>query len=430
MAEPSGISTLYDLILDVATAADVAYYGSDGQQRAMVPSNEHDFERCMQAVRDGYRRFIHDAPTEGWHWQERDNAQTFATVQTEGTVDSGNATTLVDDALESVHSSNDDINGYYVYDLTLKIQAVVTDYVASGGTVTVAAWLDYLGNSSSLTPAAGDSYSITNLKTVKGDKSRYFLPDDFSEIAGEITYKRGTGIGTIDWSSAIELRRLQETTQTSTNPRRAATRPILDRKHELIVYPSPTAADTVVFPYRTGYAKMQALVGLASGGSGTTLVDSTFANRYPDDLFNGWFIYLLDGTGKFGYAPVTDFVGATCTFTVADWLAVGDKSTAAATDAADGTFYYATNGLEHTAGLAFDFAVKGAILAETQREFGALDHDYMGEYQGVTLPRAHALDARQQPRTRGRMLPGSVRRRSRALQPLDPRRTWTDATHG
>ncbi len=430
MAEPTGVTSLYDLILDVAIAADVAYYGSDGQQRAMIPVNEHRFERCFKVVRDGYKRFIHDAPPEGWHWQERDHEQIFGIVQTEGTVDSGGATTLVDDALETAHAADDDINGYYVYDTTQKIQAVVTDYVASGGTVTVAAWLDYLGNSSSLTPAAGDSYSITDVETVAGNKSRYFLPDDFSEIAGDISYLQNSGIGRIDWTSKITIRRMQETTQTSSHPRRASVSPILNRKHELRFEPSPTSAKTITFPYRTGYAKVQAISGLASGGSVTTLVDSSFANRYPDDLFNGQFIYTLDGTGSFGYAVVTDYTGTTGTFTVADWLAVGDKSTAAATDPASGTSYYVTNGIEHTAGLAFDFAVKGAILAEALVEFGITDHDYMGEYQAVVLPRAHNLDGRQQARTRGKMLPGSLRRQSRALQPLDPSRTWTDATHG
>ncbi len=429
MAEPTGASTLYDLILEVALAADIAYYGSDGQQPALIPSNLHHFERCLKVVNDGIKRFVNDAPPEGWQWQEQFHEQTFAIVQTEGTVDSGDATTLVDDALEDVHAADDDINGYYVYDTTQKIQALVTDYVASGGTVTVVAWLDYLGNSSSLTPAIGDSYSITDLKTFAGDKSRYFLPDDFSEIGGDISYKKNSNVGSIKWVAENTIRRLQEVTMTSSFPTQAAIRSVLNRKWELIVNPSPTSAKTVEFPYRTGLNSLLGVVGLASGGGATTLVDSTYANKFPDDYFNGWFIRTLDGTGAFSYALVTDFTGATATFTVADWLSNFDRSTAAAVDPTTDTFYFVTDGLTHAAGLSFDFSVRSAILTEAEAEFGPTERDYTGEYVKMHLPEAHLKDSRQQPRRRGKMLAGSTRRRTRVTQPRDSRRTWTDVTY-
>ncbi len=46
MAESTSNFDLYDLILRVALAAGVAYYGSDGSEKAMIPNDSHDFEKC------------------------------------------------------------------------------------------------------------------------------------------------------------------------------------------------------------------------------------------------------------------------------------------------------------------------------------------------------------------------------------------------
>lgn len=60
-----------------------------------------------------------------------------------GTVDSATATTLVDDALETPFPSNDDLNGGIVAIVSgpgMGQVRVITDYVASGGTITVGTW--------------------------------------------------------------------------------------------------------------------------------------------------------------------------------------------------------------------------------------------------------------------------------------------------
>jgi hypothetical protein len=158
--------------------------------------------------------------------------------------------------------------------------------------------------------------------------------------------------------------------------------------------------------------------GLASGGSATTLVDDTFANIYPDDYFNNWIITTHDGTGKNGYAVVTDFTGSTCTFTVADWLSASDKSTAAAADPAASTSYFVTDGLKHPAGQMFD----------TQREFGQLDFDAVGEYLNKDLPEAHRLDGRMRPRVIGVMQSGSYRGYRGTHQPRQ-HRSWTNVVY-
>lgn len=430
MAEPTSAHSVYDLILLVAKAAKIAYYGDDAQQEAMVPVNFHDFDRCLRVVNNGIKQFISDAPADGWKWQEQLASITFGIVETTGTVDSGDATSLIDATLETTYDADDDLNGYYVYDTTQEIQALITDYATSGGDITVGAWLDYFGNSSSLTPAAGDAFSVTDVETVNGEKHRYFLPDNFGEVAGEIEYQKQSNVGHISWINEFNIRQRYAASNSLGNPIVAAVRSFRRRLWELITYPSPTAAKTIEFPYRIGFDGLEALSGTASGGSAITLVDSSFANVYPDDYFNGQFITTQDGTGKNGYAVITDFTGATCTFTVADWLSASDESTAAAADPAASTSYFVTDRIKHPAGQMFDVAIKSAIMAETAEEFGPLQYDAVGKYLQVDLPRAYALDARMRPRKTGVMKSGSPRGGFRGRHHPRGNRSWTDVTYG
>ena len=55
--------------------------------------------------------------------------------------------------------------------------------------------------------------------------------------------------------------------------------------------------------------------GTATGGSGTTLVDSGIADSYADDFFNTYSIYIESGTGVGESATVTDYTGSSGTFT-------------------------------------------------------------------------------------------------------------------
>lgn len=428
MAEPTSSYSVWDLVLQVTKAAKIAYYGSDAQQVPMVPVNAHDFDRCLRVVNDGIKRFIHDAPEDGWQWQKRMAAVTFGIVERAGTVDSGSSTTLVDATLETTYDTDNDLNGYYVYDTTLKIQALITDYTTSGGTITVAAWLDYYGNASALIPAADDVFYVTDVATVEGDKARYFLPDDFGEVAGPIEYLRQSNVGHIQWGNITDIRRTRAIGAFNGIPHTAAVRAILNRKWELLVYPSPSVAKTVEFPYRIGFDGLRALSGVASGGSGTTLVDDSFANIYPDDYFNDWIITTHDGTGKNGYAVVTDFTGSTCTFTVADWLSASDKSTAAATDPASATSFFVTDGLKHPAGQMFDIGIRSAIMVEVAEEFGPLEFDAMGKYMQADLQNAYKLDGRMRPRVIGTMQSGSHRHFRGSHQPRQ-HRSWTDVVY-
>lgn len=325
MAEPTSSYTLQDLILRVARAAAVAYYGSDGQGRAMVPIDEDSFQRCLDCVNDGIKMFIASAPPEGWRWMNRDAEVLF-------------------------YPDGD-----------------------------------------------GDD-------NISSDAARYLLPEDFQgEIAGPITYEADSGRGRIEWVGEAEIRRRRELSVTTAYPSAAAVKPSpTARRWELIVDPAPGSADTVTFPYRAGFAAMQAVVGTASGGSATTLVDDTIAGRYADDYFNDWTIQVLDGTGRNAYATVTDYTGASGTFTAADWLG-------GVADPAANSTYFVCDSDKHPAGMQFDEAILAACLAKAEMEFEDLKLGHMNKFLEKDLPEAWRIDARSAPRKLGVMLPGTRR---------------------
>jgi len=416
MAEPTSSYTAKDVLLRIAKAAGIAYYGSAGTGAAVIPIDDHDFNRCLDVYNDGIKSLIANAPVNGWRWRNRIAEITFGTVETTGTVDSGGTTTLVDNALSTTYDADDDINGYYVYDITKKIYALVTDYTTLTGTVTVSGgWLDYEDNPSSLTPAVGDSYSITDVKTVAGDLARYWLPDDFQgEVAGEITYTKDSGVGhIIGWAHESEIRFQREVSVSDSYPMQAAVRPSPARRRwEIIFDPAPNSAKTVIFPYRVGFNAAQAISGTAFNGSTTVLVttDAHVWKIYPDDYFNGWYIHIVSGAGRNSYAKVTDFDsddGNSAVFTVAKWLAA-DGTTTGVSPALN-SIYYVTDNYKHPAGPQFDEAVLSACLAKAELEFEDIKMGYNEKFYKIDLPTAHAIDARSAPRKLGQMLSGSGR---------------------
>ena len=77
MTAPTSIKTTADLVLDIARLLDLAWYGADGQNTALVPVSRHNLELCLGLVNDGIHRFINYAPKEGWHWLRRKMSVTF-----------------------------------------------------------------------------------------------------------------------------------------------------------------------------------------------------------------------------------------------------------------------------------------------------------------------------------------------------------------
>lgn len=83
--------------------------------------------------------------------------------------------------------------------------------------------------------------------------------------------------------------------------------------------------------------------GTATDGTSTTLVDSSIAGVYADDFFTGMTVRVVDATdGDAGVVAISDFVGATGTFTftaLAFTVAAGDTYEVAHTDAVEGQNY-------------------------------------------------------------------------------------------
>ncbi len=411
MAEPTSILTYYDLILRVAELAGVAYYGSDGAQRALIPIDDvNTFDKCKRIVNDGIRMFIAGAPKTGWRWKNRIQSVTFGSVETTGTVDSGSSTTLVDSALSSTYDTDDEINGYYVYDITQNIYGIVTGYVALTGTITCSAgWLDYDDVTSSLTPAADDSFAITDVKTVAGDKARYWLDQDFGRVAGEITWAKGSSRGHgLTWAHEAEIRARREVTVNTGYPQLAAVRRYRNqRRWELIVDPSPVATDTILFPYELGFDELRMEGGIGNAGDGTSITDVDLADLYPVSYFVGWKITLIDGTGRFSYATVTEYTTAG-KFTVADWLS--RDGTAGGKDPGATTAYYVEPAYnKHPAGLLFDDAILSACKAQVEMQYEDIQGGYVQKFYGKDLPDAQTADTRTAPRKLGKMTRGGTR---------------------
>ncbi len=84
-----------------------------------------------------------------------------------GTVDSGDATSLIDATLSSTYDSDDELIGLYVVDTDKEIYGLIDDYAQSTGDITVDDWLDYDGDAVASTeyPAAGDAFEIIRMST-------------------------------------------------------------------------------------------------------------------------------------------------------------------------------------------------------------------------------------------------------------------------
>ncbi len=418
MAEPTGVLTFEELISRVAEEGGIAYHGSSGQERYMVPIDPHDLDMCKRIVNDGIRMFISDSPPTGWRWMRRIASVTMTATRTTGTADAGtNATTLVDATLTDTHDTNDDLNDYFAYILTgtgAGSYAQITDYVAATGTCTVADWLDANGNAGGTDPTTGSTFAITPVETVGGNISRYPLPENFGgDPAGRIEYASSTNHASIiDWRDEAFIRAKRAVTVITGYPRYAAIRqfePVTSsasakRRFELILDPQPVASDTVEFPYSLHFNSLRLEAGDASSVDGTTgLLDTAIDDLFPDDYFNDtWKIKIISGTGRNSNATITDYVGGTAKFVVADWLDI-DGGAGGKDPAANSAYVVESINNLHPAGYRFDEHILAACMAKAEMEFEDVSADYVNQYHQKSLPSAHKIDARSAPRQLGSM---------------------------
>jgi len=432
MAEPTSRLTFADLIQKVANKAGVAYFGANGDQSALVPVDAYNLGLCKNIVQDGIRMFISDAPKRGWCWQKRIMSVTLTATRITGTVDSvtvdPDTITLTDVTLEDDYDSDDDLNGYYIYIDSGTGEgswAIIADYTASGGVITVDEWLDQYGNSPPVDnanvndPAADSTYIITPVETVAGDIARYPLPEYFGgEADGKIDYAANTAHATpIQWCDESFIRANRAVTVRTGYPQYAAIRPLepaiaaiasgsAKRRFELILDPQPSAADVLEFPYLASFDNLNLESGTADSGGDDTLVDGSRSEG--DGYFNGWKIEIMSGTGKGSYALVTDYTGATGAFTVADWLTVAGAVDGTNPDANSAYIVQPVNNFL-PCGFRFDEAILAACYAKLAMEDEDTDPQMIPAYLKKALPKAYEADARLAPRKLGSMNQRSYR---------------------
>lgn len=432
MAEPTSVLTYTQIITKIAKELGIAYYGPNGDSKAMPPIDVHDLEQCKEIASDGIRQFIADAPLTGWRWRDRIITVTTTGTQITGTADSASTTTLVDAMLAETYDSDDELNGYYCYITGGTGEgswAVITDYDATGtpGKITVNDWLDEFGNAGGTDPDTGSTFTITPVETVGGDIARYPLAENLSiEITGNIEYAENTAHSiSIQWCNESFIRSRRSVSVNTGYPRYAALRPLEPRSNaidpkrrwELILDPQPSSSETLEFSCKIIFNNLDLEAGVADSASSTTLVDGS--REEGDDYFNGWKITILGGTGKDSYAIVTDYTGSSGTFTVADWLTAAGG--AGGTDPDEDSVYIVepANNL-HPAGSKFDQAILSACLMEAELQNEDVNKNYIDKYITKDLPQAYMADTRSAPRKLGSM---DVRKRNKVRG-----RTWFDVT--
>ena len=230
MSEPTSALTFVNLLTKIAREAAVAYYGSSGNEKAMVPIDVHDLEMCKEVVNDGIRMFIADAPINGWRWARRIISLNVTGTRVTGIADSASTTTIVDLTLADTYDTDDDLKDWYCYILTgtgIGSYAKITGYTALTGTITVADWLDEYGNAGGTDPDTDSTFAVTSVETVGGDIARYPLPENFGgEINGEIHYIKDSNHSTIvNWVHESFIRARRATSVQTGYPRYAAIRP-------------------------------------------------------------------------------------------------------------------------------------------------------------------------------------------------------------
>jgi len=431
MAEPSGATTMSDLMLRVAEKLGIAEYTSGGEIH--IPVDNYNFNLCKRYIQNGIRMFMTDAPRKGWRWMRRICSVTFATRVT-GTADAGtDATSLVDATLATTYDAITDLVGWYIYILTgtgAGSYAQITAYDGAGD-CTVADWLTSAGAGGGTDPIAGDTFAITSVATTAGDTSRYNLPANFGgTVDGKIKYaaNSNTGVG-IEWCDESTIRAHRAISVNSGTPRLAAIRPYQPtdenlsstRLWEMIIDPQSISAYVVEFPYTLHFDQMLMESGTATNVVGGNLSNSSIANLYPDDLYKGWRITIISSTGRKATAIVTSYVGADGEFFVDDWL-YSDGSAAAADPVIGSKYIVEPVANLHPAGHQFDFVIEAACLArvEAESEDEHFDSFWLDFYHKKALPNAHKLDMRSAPRTLGPMTNGP---------PLRDRRSFNNVTY-
>ncbi len=406
MSEPTGVLGFRNFLLRVAEKAGMAYYGSDGQGKAIVPVDAYNLDKCKRIINDAFRLFDGSPPPQGWHWKERITDIVLAATAT-GTATGGSTTTLVD---TTSRDEDDDHFNDWLLTITagtgISETAIITDFDNGTSTLTFAAL------SGGSTP---DTTSIYRVEKIN------LMPEDFDgQIAGKVTYtaasNHATPLSIVDESTIRQFRANFISTGYVTKIAFVPYRPPAgtlntSRRWEMKTDPSPSVNDTLKVPYISHFNAMDCETGTADSGSPTTLVDGD--RLEADDYFNGWILTVIAGTGLGQTATITDdYAGSTGTFS---FTALSGGSTPDTT-----TVYYVEPAANlHPAGFRFDNHVLAACYAEAEKQIEEINEGAVELFYKVNLGQAHQIDNLSRPR---RLL---GRRNSRGYY---PQKTWLNVT--
>lgn len=410
MSEPTGVLGFQNILLRVAEKAGMAYYGSDGQGKAVVPVDVYNLDKCKRIVNDGFRLFDGSPPPQGWHWKER-IADISLEATANGTATGGSSTTLVDTT-----SRDEDDDHFTDWLLTITAgtgiseTAIITDFDKDTSTLTFTAL------SGGSTP---DITSIYRLEKIN------LMPEDFDgQVSGAVTYtaasNHATPLSIVDESTIRRFRANFISTGYVTKIAFAPYRPqagVLNasRRWEMLVDPAPSVNDVLKVPYTSHFNAMDCETGIADSGGATTLVDGDRleANSY----FDGWILTVIAGTGLGQTATITGYTGSSGTFAFSDGLS-GSSSPDSTT-----VYYVEPAANLHPAGFRFDNHVLAACYAEAEKQIAEINEGAVELFYKIYLAQAHQLDGLSRPR---RLL---GRRSSRGWPGRQyPWRTWLNVT--
>ncbi len=393
MAEPTSALGFYDILLRIAEKAGMAYYGSDGQGKAIAPVDAFNLDKCKRIINDGFRLFVASPPEQGWLWQERIAEITLAATET-GTATAGAATTLTDDTQDSdgnyIRTEANDYFNDWLLTITAGTgvgeSAIVTDYVGATRTVTFSG-----GLSGDSTP---DTTSIYQIEKVN------LMPEDFNgEVDGAITYAQATNHGTeIEIVDESLIRAIRADYISSGYPSKVAIvpyRPVAGalgaRRWELITDYAPVGTDVLNIPYTSHFNKMDCETGTATGGTATTLID-TVARTEADEYFLGWILTIVAGTGIGQTATITDSDEGDTSLTFSGGLSGGS------TPDTTSVYYVEPASNLHPAGVKFDDCILQVCYAEAEKQIKEINEGAVELFYKVSLPFAHRADSRSRPR--------------------------------
>jgi hypothetical protein len=247
---PTSAMTFRDLIVETAVKAGVAYHGVDGTEEPQVPQDQYDLSECKRHVNNAIRRFIADAPRNGWRW-----AQPIATLTLWPTVDvdaSRTITSLSFDPLTNRTLLQASSDAFYP---TMDEHPLVLTGV---GTFTIKSFV-----SATQVYVEGDASAANGVTWSIESDGNYTLPPSFGgQYTGPVTYQAATnqGVG-LDWVDESVIRQWRENATIETgDPYFLAVRlmpgSLKRRRWELLAFPFPDEVRVVEFKFDVNFDKL------------------------------------------------------------------------------------------------------------------------------------------------------------------------------